>query len=230
MASKPLSSWMKKVIDKMTADLYTGKVYGVRGWEIGTINSFKTKQGKKPRVEIRVCNKKQRTAVFRSVIVFYKGSGRWPEYDVHHKDENPINDAYSNLEEATSEQNILYSKRSNLPYLVTKFKRDGKFGLRFRYNGLRINLGSNFKDEQSALNAYNQFLSDREKGLPMPDYGRKKSKLPNGITASRGIYMARIRSQKRVYFVGRFRTIDEAVEARRLRMIELDIKEWRLAA
>lgn len=90
----------------------------------------------------------------RSQIVFCLVHGRWPVYQVDHRDGNSLNDSPDNLREATQTQNAWNhkkrAKKSPLPMGV-KLLKSGKFQARLSVNKQHLSLGAYLTpDEASA--------------------------------------------------------------------------------
>lgn len=82
-------------------------------------------------------------------------SGKYPDYEVDHKDGNPSRNPFSNLRPATHSQNSKNRKLNQNSSLRTKgvTKNHKGYKARIQVNGLRIHLGT-FKTKEEAAAAY----------------------------------------------------------------------------
>jgi hypothetical protein len=135
---------MKK-IDALLVDTSRGRIY-LDGKELAT-------HGKRRLVAFKE-NGKQ-TNVYRYHIVWYKKTGRWPRFELHHKDECPWNDEFRNLAEVTHAKNCLLSKRSGFPVGIDK--QGGRFRARYVLRGRLVNIGR-FSSVNAAVTARKRVL------------------------------------------------------------------------
>ena len=87
-------------------------------------------------------------------LIWFYVTGRWPDHDVDHEDNNRANNAWDNLREGTRTQN-LHNMRAKNPASGFKgvLRRDGSFSASIRDHGKRIHLGS-FRTGKEAAEAY----------------------------------------------------------------------------
>lgn len=90
-------------------------------------------------------------------LAFLYMLGRWPTLDVDHKDNDPTNDRWENLREATDSQNAMNKKRprNNTSGFkgVTWNKKEGKWQASIQINGKLKYLGL-YPTAKSAHDAY----------------------------------------------------------------------------
>ena len=93
----------------------------------------------------------------RSYIVFLAATGRWPKDILDHINGDSLNDAFSNLREATQAQNCRNIKRktkkSPLPMGIRV--QCGRYHARIRFNRKGMSIGT-FDDLESAVKAYKE--------------------------------------------------------------------------
>lgn len=87
-----------------------------------------------------------RKAVKRGRLIFFAAHGRWPTPCVDHIDGNSLNDALTNLREATVTENAWNhkkrAKRSHLPMGVRLIPVSGRYQARIAHNRRMFHLGS----------------------------------------------------------------------------------------
>jgi hypothetical protein len=105
---------------------------------IGTVAGFKQLKG---RIKIGINGKEY----MAHRIIWLWMTGKWPEYEIDHRDEDQSNNRWKNLRHATPSQN--HRNRGPQSNNKTGYKgvcfvaRDKKFMAYIKHNGKQINLG-----------------------------------------------------------------------------------------
>jgi len=152
--------------------------------------------------------------------------GEWPEGEIDHIDQDKTNNRISNLRDVSRAVNV-QNTTARKGYTIT----DGRYVVDILANGKRYSIGS-YKTEEEAKNAYLSAKRVLHEDCPInaaPPSDEDFRVLPNtdgrirtntsghtGVSfkKSRGRYEAHIRKDGKYKYVGHFKTISEAVDAR----------------
>lgn len=87
-------------------------------------------------------------------LAWFWMTGKWPEFQIDHRDGNSLNDRFVNLRDVTATvngQNQRRSQSSNKAGFLGVTKRDGKYLASIFVDGKSVNLGRHLTPEAASL-------------------------------------------------------------------------------
>jgi hypothetical protein len=157
----PITADEEAYLKRCQVDVVEGKIYNPKGIEIGSLN-----QG--GRFQIRI---PQGRNLRRHHVIWWKGTGEWPTFELDHRNRNRTDDRLENLEASTAGkngQNVPKRKEEHegLPVGVVRYPRSNGWAYiaQISTKGKCRWLGS-FKSPEEAGDVYQKaWLEDHPNG------------------------------------------------------------------
>lgn len=206
-----------------------GKTRGEKIWNTryaGTVAGWKKRNG-----YIALTLEYQKYLAHRVAWLYM--TGKWPERVIDHIDNDPANNAFANLRQATMSQNLSahnVGRSGKGKYLrgVREKEKSNTFTAQVSHNRKVIYIGT-YATEREAHDAY-RLKCNELKGKFSPYWGqdipeprkitlvdretrREKRGLPRGVYRARKRYGAQVFKDNVRYNAGTFETMEEAAEA-----------------